>query len=392
MKRFIERIATFFLTIFIVVIFTVTTYFCLEFFDIITVPEKYSLVKIINSKMEMMVSVQEYIPISTEDSEILEIEDEVEDSIIVELEGNSVTTIHLSNLNEEQIETFGESYFRYYDQLNEYSKKMYDALEREKEMLRTGTYTFDFGTEFDDLLKKENGSEILNNSFQLAVNAFSFDHPEIFYIDITKMYLLTEITTRAFSKTYRVSIGKNETDYLYEGYQSQADVELAIEQAELIKENVKQNAFGSDYDKVKYVHDYLIETIEYEKTVESHNNYNIYGALINKKSVCEGYAKAFKYILDDMEIPCIVVFGTAKNSSGQIESHAWNYVKLNNEWYAIDVTWDDPIIIGFGYLSNDIKYKYFLKGQNNFFSDHTEDGTIVRAGTFIYPNLSETDY
>ena len=70
--------------------------------------------------------------------------------------------------------------------------------------IKTGNYTFDFGTQFNDLLNQENGSNILNNSFQLAINSFAYDHPEIFYIDITKMYLLTETTTRTFSKTHKV--------------------------------------------------------------------------------------------------------------------------------------------------------------------------------------------
>lgn len=399
MRKLFDRLVTFILSILAITVFAVTTYVCLEFFDIIEVPEQYSLVKFLYSKMEVVTSVQDYVQNVIEDKDFDDIWESTE-TIVVELGGNTVTTIHLQDEEQPSVEQMPQTQpqaqtltnFKYYDQLDEYAKKMYDAIETNKEGLKTGTYKFDFDTEFDDLLHEENGSQILNNSFQLAVNSFLYDHPEIFYVDITQMYLLTEITTRPFSKTYRVSIGANETDYLFDEYTSQEDVEFAINQVEQIKESIKQNATGSTYDKIKYVHDYLIETAEYEKTVESHNNYNIYGALVSRKAVCEGYAKAFKYILDDMGIPCVMACGIAKNSSGQTESHAWNYVILENSWYAVDVTWDDPVIIGSGYLTSDSKYKYFLKGSNSFFADHIEDGTILDVGTFVYPTLNSVDY
>ena len=69
--------------------------------------------------------------------------------------------------------------------------------------------------------------------------------------------------------------------------------------------------------------------------------HNIYGALYNKKVVCEGYARTFKYILDGLGIENVLVSGTGTNSSGVTESHAWNYVKIDEKWYGVDVTWDD---------------------------------------------------
>jgi transglutaminase/protease-like cytokinesis protein 3 len=108
--------------------------------------------------------------------------------------------------------------------------------------------------------------------------------------------------------------------------------------------------------------------------------------------VCEGYAKSFKYILDDLGIPCVIVCGVGQNSNGEIENHAWNYVKLKDKWYAVDCTWDDPIIIGSGYVSESVYTKNFLKGSREFFKDHTEDGKVVEGSQFVYPTLSEDDY
>ena len=111
------------------------------------------------------------------------------------------------------------------------------------------------------------------------------------------------------------------------------------------------------------------------------------------KAVCEGYARAFKYIMDGLGIPCVLVSGTATNSSGLTESHAWNYVYLNYQWYAIDVTWDDPIIIGDGYIPDDTMYQYFLKGRNTFLTTHVEDGFLTdNSLEFDFPELSASDY
>ena len=144
---------------------------------------------------------------------------------------------------------------------------------------------------------------------------------------------------------------------------------------------------------MKVVHDYLVDNISYDSSISKSNIYNIYGALINKECVCEGYARAYKYILDELNIPCILVIGTATNGEGNTENHAWNYVKLNNSWYAVDTTWDDPIIIGGGILNKKSKYRYFLKGKETMDQDHITSGQFTENGKeFAYPNLSETDF
>ena len=98
------------------------------------------------------------------------------------------------------------------------------------------------------------------------------------------------------------------------------------------------------------------------------------------------------HLLDEMNIPCIMVCGTGINSSGQTESHAWNYVKVDGQWYAVDTTWDDPVIIGGG-QQRTISTKYFLVGSNTLFNDHTETGKIVgNYFAFQYPTLSVNNY
>ena len=110
-------------------------------------------------------------------------------------------------------------------------------------------------------------------------------------------------------------------------------------------------------------------------------------------SVCEGYARSFKYILDEMGIPCVLVIGTGTNSRGETERHAWNYVEIQGTWYAVDCTWDDPVVVGGGIVSQSSKYKYFLKGSNDFLADHMPSGQFTPGGKeFTYPNLSSSSY
>lgn len=148
---------------------------------------------------------------------------------------------------------------------------------------------------------------------------------------------------------------------------------------------------NSDYERVKALHDWLVDNIEYDSSMQRVHRYNIYGALIERSVVCEGYAKLFKYILDDMGIESILVSGVAVNSEGANERHMWNYVKLDETWYAVDCTWDDPIVIGGGKAGKDAKYRYFLKGQE-FFKDHTEEAITDKSENLIYPTISEKNY
>jgi len=103
---------------------------------------------------------------------------------------------------------------------------------------------------------------------------------------------------------------------------------------------------GSDYDKVKKVHDYLCNHITYTLN-DRPEIYTAYGALVEGKAVCEGYAIAFQRLMEAMGIPCYIASGVVQG-----EDHAWNLVQLNGQWYHLDATWDDQV--------NRIIYKYFL--------------------------------
>ena len=283
----------------------------------------------------------------------------------------------------------------YYSQLDNTQKAIYNGLMQNKQYLKQGNYVINYGNSFTDILSSEGGADILGDDYQAAIEAFTHDNIDIFYLDVNKMYLNIETTTKLFKTTYNVFISPaKDSNYLSKEFQSTAQIEKAIMEIEEQKNIILANLKGSDYQNILYIHDYLIDKVEYDSTYEQIGSYNIYGALVRKKCVCEGYAKAFKYLANSAGYECELMQGTATNSSGQSESHAWNCIKINGNWYEIDVTWDDPIIIGGnGRTTNEIKYRYFLKGTKTLEKDHTLKYQYSEKGRkFSYPNISQNDY
>lgn len=283
----------------------------------------------------------------------------------------------------------------YYSQLNEDAKKFYDGLKENKENLTSGNYTIDYGTEFNTILNSEGGKEKVSTDFQSAWNAFSYDNIDLFYIDVSKVTLTSEQSNLGGIITYSLSIGPGENNnYFLNSFNNEDEVKNAIEYLENIKEQmIEQTANDDIYTKIAKVHNWLIYFVDYEESTNSKDQYTIYGALKNGKAVCEGYARAFKYFMDGIGVPCVLASGTAQNSQGETESHAWNYVQIDNKWYATDVTWDDPVVMGGEEQTDEMKYQYFLKGSEEFFKDHKEDGKISELSMeFKFPTLATENY
>ena len=378
--------------IIILVILGILSIAVIEIFDIVEIPEKYSVLKYIPATVE--VSVKEYDQGNVITNTVKK-DNNIKNIIQIDSSNNETVKVNLDNLSSNENNNTNNNINKYYySLLNEHGKTIYNKILNNLENLKTGTYKIEFKNTFDELLEQENGAEILENAFQAALNAFIYDNPEVFYLDISQMYLHTEIKKVIVKKTSNVYIAPKEGEnYLNKSFASKEEIDNALEEIRQIVENIKaENLDKSQYGKIKSVHNYLIDNLEYDSTVSNENIYNIYGALINKLTVCEGYTKAFKYILDELGIENIFVFGIGINKNGEQESHSWNYVKLEENWYAVDVTWDDPILIGGGYLTNEFRYRYFLKGANDFEKDHIATGKIIDNVEFIYPDLNYSNY
>lgn len=156
------------------------------------------------------------------------------------------------------------------------------------------------------------------------------NHPELFYVTVTTVYM----------NRYTGNVDSYMLNYI--GTQST----IEAEKAKFIGEAQKALAYVSDdmteYEKALAVHDYIILNCEYdEESLEgglmSGQAHTAYGALVKKLAVCDGYAKAYQYIMKELlGIPCQVV------SSSEM-SHAWSLIKIDGKWYHADLTWDDPL-------------------------------------------------
>ena len=282
----------------------------------------------------------------------------------------------------------------FYEQLSNTQKVIYNGLQESKEELMTGTYKIEFGNRFADVLNQENGSKILGDDYQTAIEAFTHDNGDLFYLDVSKMYLNMETKKKAFNTTYNVYISPEEGyTYYANGFNSVDDVKIALKKIEQERDYIKSELTGNTYKDIKIIHDYLIDSIEYDEQYKSIGTYSIYGALVEKRCVCEGYTRAFKYLADAAGIKCVIMQGTASNTQGKTEKHAWNAVRIGGTWYLIDTTWDDPIIIGSGIIRASTHYRYFLKGTKTFEKDHILDKKFTDGGKeFMFPNISESDF
>lgn len=279
----------------------------------------------------------------------------------------------------------------YYENLDNYSKLIYTALENQKNDLKTGNSIINLPNELANAL--ENGKN-MEEIFSAAVNAFEFDNPDIFYLDASKLVLYYEKSTFG---NYKIYLKHNDeySNYLIPSFNNENDINMAQNKINLVVKDIIDEIknIEDDYNKILYVHDWLASNIKYDESLNRTHKDSIYGALVEGESVCTGYAKSFKYILDKLNINTIIIQGIGINEQGQ-ENHAWNYVELNRKWYGVDCTWDDPVILGdLTYYTEKKYYTYFLKGKNIFNRDHIPFEMFYETNFKInYPELSVEDY
>ncbi len=189
-----------------------------------------------------------------------------------------------------------------YYQLTADEQAVYDEIFEHAMNLDT-EFTFSNPTDIDTIYK----------IYELLVN----EEIELFYLDNKFYYTGTPAT--------RMKLGY--TDTATNIKKKKQDMNTATQ--EIL---AKVTSGMSDYEIVKLFHDELVRTCVYD--TEAINN--IYGALVKKRTMCQGYAGAFLRLCNLTGIPAISITGSTN------EPHMWNMVKIDGEWYHIDLTWDDP--------------------------------------------------
>ena len=125
-------------------------------------------------------------------------------------------------------------------------------------------------------------------------------------------------------------------NYVYE----KDDAEIKQTELELAASEIIAGipADASDFEKTVYFHDSIVTGCDFSQSAEHVNS--AYGVLVKGKGQCEGYAAAMALLCDRAGIPNYTVCGTNENG----ETHAWNKVLIDGDWYNSDCTWDDPIL------------------------------------------------
>ncbi len=151
------------------------------------------------------------------------------------------------------------------------------------------------------------------------------DHPEIFY---TTGYTYTKYSRG--DRTVGIDFAGNYS----------LSREEAVEKAEKIRGRVSEwladiPEDASEYDKVKAVYEKIIFSTNYD--LDASDNQNIASVFLGNSSVCQGYAKATQYLLNHLGVMCTLVQGTVDTG----EAHAWNLVRVDDDYYYVDTTWGD---------------------------------------------------
>lgn len=161
-----------------------------------------------------------------------------------------------------------------------------------------------------------------DDSIDRSYHAVLKDHPEIFWVhNREKIYK----TTYSDSDYCVFTPGYTYTD-------SEIDeIQTAMEQSfQEVRALIPEDA--GDYEKVRIVYTYVIDYTQYQT---GEDDQSIAGVFWKKSAVCAGYAGAVQYLLERMDIPCIYVDGSTKGST---EGHAWDIVKIGQEYYYVDAT------------------------------------------------------
>lgn len=151
----------------------------------------------------------------------------------------------------------------------------------------------------------------------------------------------------------------------------QETVKTILETMEKTVTTLKERIAGglSELEVEKELHDYLASNVQY-RDLEAPYSHEAPGALLYGIGVCEGIAKAFKYLADRFRLKAIVVFGNAVDSDGGAGGHAWNLCQINHEFYHVDVTFDSTLADGC------LRYDYFNLSDKAIQVNHNWEKTL----------------
>lgn len=147
---------------------------------------------------------------------------------------------------------------------------------------------------------------------------------------------------------------------------------------------------NTDYEKARYVYELLALNTEYVKNAT--DSQNIISVFLKQQTVCQGYACAVQYLLEQLGIQSVIVSGTALG-----DAHAWNLIRLDGEYYYMDATWgNNGYQNGEGKETSFIDYNYMAMTTEEMQMGHVPDENLelpectavmnnyyIREGTYM---------
>ncbi len=234
----------------------------------------------------------------------------------------------------------------------------YHTLDREERQLYNEMYTA-----IRDYRESVTLSGTRKSQMETAYYALLADHAELFWV---KGYSYVE---RTLSGVTTALVFK-------------PDYSLRKDQVDTYKKKIKKKAAEflsgakksmSDYEKSKYIYETLVKRVRYD--IGASHNQSIVSVFVGGATVCRGYAGAAQYLLRELGIQSVVLSGRANNGV-KIESHAWNAVKLDGDWYHFDVTWGDPEFQSKKIKKNYVEYGYLNITDKEIKKTHSIDSHV----------------
>lgn len=217
-------------------------------------------------------------------------------------------------------------------------------------------------------------AQVSKEDCDVAWDAVRYDYPQLFYYNTYQFsYRYT-----SYSGRYDSGIPEEDIDCVALGiiYHQFSDLEREKVEFEETSDYLIASAGitpgDSDYEKAKKLHNTLIGWVEYDRKAAEENSANslshtAYNAIVNHSAVCDGYARAYQYLLYKVGILSHIITGYGQSGTSP-ENHAWNMVWLDEKPYYTDVTWDDMRMKNG--VNAGISYRYFNINDDILKKDH----------------------
>ena len=179
------------------------------------------------------------------------------------------------------------------------------------------------------------------------------DHPEVFWATGYKYRYYKDSPNIIFIPEYLFDKGKIK--------EHQKAMKSRVEKL------VRPAQSLSEWEKEKYVHDFICQNVHYDKLKKAYSH-EIIGPLGQGVGVCEGIAKAVKVLLDALGVWCVIAICGNNPEKGIKYRHTWNIVRIGGAYYHLDATFDNTL--GKSDKVEDIRYDYFNLDDGHIFKDH----------------------